>query len=65
MPEIEFEKYVEIYRIVEWRDGAIFKTERIGYEWVTSGVDPPSGYIFAAPSSDYTGPTIRRKGVSH
>lgn len=40
---IEVEVLREIYRIVEWRDGAIFKTEYVEDKWVPMDEVPPQG----------------------
>jgi len=32
--EDEFEVLVEVYRIVERKDGAVYRTEKIGKRWV-------------------------------
>ena len=41
------EHLVEVYRIVEVRDGAVFKTEFVERRWVLLDERPPEGYQFA------------------
>jgi len=58
-----YEVWREVFRITEWRDGAVYRTISEGHRWVDHGVSPPRGYIYAPPSEDppNTAMTIRRK----
>jgi hypothetical protein len=41
------EHLVEVYRIVEMRDDAVYKTEFVERRWVLLDERPPEGYQFA------------------
>lgn len=61
-----YECYVEVYRITEWRDGCVYKTERVGFEWVEADTPAPCGFVHSPPSTTWVQanpnlPTIRRK----
>lgn len=54
-----------VWRITERRDGAVYRTEKIGTEWVP--MDSVAGrmgtvgdLIYSSMSTSYKGPTIRR-----
>ncbi len=53
----------EVFRITEYRNGDVYKTEKIGDDWIDlpeSGQPiPPNGYQYVTKSSDYDGLTIR------
>lgn len=55
--EIEYESYCEVWRITEMRDGAVYKTEKVGKAWVPmgaygDGVKGVGGLIYAALSTN-------------
>lgn len=55
MAEVEFEVRMEVFRITEVRDGAIYSTESQGVEWldekvVNSNKPLQSGVVYAAAS---------------
>lgn len=52
----------ELYRIVERRQGAVYRTAYIRDVWVTSAdlLNPPEDCQYVAKSTSFTGPTIRR-----
>lgn len=55
-------KLVEVYRVTEWRDGAVYKTEFVEERWVPmeqEGSDSPSE-IFAAPKETDVTKIFRR-----
>lgn len=66
---IEYEVRRELFRVTEWRDGAVYKTESLGYAWfdekmVKDNNPAETNLIYAAPSTK--GPfagqmNIRRK----
>jgi len=47
------EHLVQVYRIVEKRDGAVFKTEFVELRWVLLDERPPEGYQFANMSTEW------------
>jgi hypothetical protein len=54
-----------VWRITEWRDGCVYRTEKIGTEWVPrDSVQGRMGTVgdlsYGAPPRDYEGLTIRR-----
>jgi hypothetical protein len=64
-----FERLVEVFRITERRDGAVYKTERVGFEWVPldEASTPPEDLIYTPLSTkeaeklaEQGGSTIRR-----
>lgn len=66
---MEYELRRELWRITEWRDGCVYKTESVGVDWfdekvVRKNKPATTNLIYVAPSS--TGPyadtlNIRRK----
>jgi hypothetical protein len=62
----EHEVLRERFRITERRDGAVYRTESEGMVWIDPDVEAEnvpsvSDRMYVAPSTDYDGPTIRRK----
>lgn len=58
----QYEVLREVFRITEWKDGAVYKTVSEGNQWVPFGTPyQVDGRIYAHPSSSYRGPAIRRK----
>lgn len=53
MSEVKFELLVEVWRITEFRDGMIYKTEFDHEEWIDSDNrnNPPEGFCYAPLSS--------------
>jgi hypothetical protein len=65
---LQYEVYVEIFDISEWRCGFVYRTVSRGCDWVDTNVvdaNKPanSGIIYAAATDEYaqTHATIRRK----
>lgn len=67
------ETLYEVWRIVEMRNGAVFKTEKVKEVWIPLNVDPTGkrdiairegGDMLVPPSSHYKGETIRRRKES-
>jgi hypothetical protein len=65
--EPAYEEYRELFRITEWRDGCVFRTESLGYGWfpqaeVKANRPAESDLIYAAASDEFaqTHMTIRR-----
>jgi hypothetical protein len=63
-----YEVYVQRFRITEWRNGAVFRTEPLEHGWHDKSVADAnrpreSGIIYAAASDDFarTHMTIRVK----
>jgi hypothetical protein len=56
----EPEQLVELWRITEYRDGAVFKTEYVEDVWIPLSGQPPAGYVHAPKSSNYTGQMFRQ-----
>lgn len=49
----DYETLVGVYRVVEWRDEAIYSTEFLGDRWVPYPLEAPQqGLIYGAPRSD-------------
>ena len=53
-----YEAYVEVYVILEWRDGAVFRTESVGHRWVsmeTTKANHPNvtNVIYAAANDEF------------
>ena len=48
----DYEKRVEVFRIIEWKDNSIYRTESEGLRWVPYEEEAPSGYIYASISSN-------------
>lgn len=48
-----YEHYREVFKITEYRDGAVYQTESQGYRWVSTNElkNPPEDTIFASPST--------------
>jgi hypothetical protein len=42
----ELQKIIEVWRITEWRDGSIWKTEYVEDRWVGIDEKPPAGFLF-------------------
>ena len=66
MEEPTYEVLRSVWRITERRDGAVYRTEEIGPEWVP--MDSVAGrggtvgdLMYSSMSTHYKGPTIRRK----
>lgn len=56
------ERLTEVYKITEWRDGAVYKTRSTGeYRWVP--LDAPyfisPDIILSSPGTSYEGRTVR------
>ena len=54
---MRFERYMEKYRITQWKDGCVYATESLGYDWfpddVIDGNRPgDTGVIYAAASTE-------------
>ena len=52
-----FDLYVETFSIDEWRDGCVYRTTSLGYEWVPEAVvkanrPADTGIDYAAASTD-------------
>ncbi len=51
----QFEHLVEVYRVTEYRDGAVYRTESLGKRWVTMkynlGRNPENPEEFFGPIS--------------
>lgn len=47
----QYEVLREVFRVVEYRDGAVYRTESLGVHWVDEG-PAPKGYIHAPVSTD-------------
>ena len=45
-----FEKWVEVFEVTEWRDGAVFRTKSLGHQWVDADTTAGDGIIWAAPT---------------
>jgi hypothetical protein len=65
MTDTRLEVLREVYRITERRNGAVYRTQRVGFEWVP--MDSPAGRLatvgdtqYCSPPTDYPGQTIRR-----
>lgn len=66
---MEYEFYRELFRITEWRDGTVYKTESLGYGWfdeATIKANRPleTSLIYSVPSTKVQaeiGSGIRRK----
>jgi hypothetical protein len=56
-----FDVLRELWRITEWRDGCVFRTEFVRRVWVPFGTPATwlDEHLLVAVSSDYEGPTIR------
>jgi len=55
--DIKFEQYREKFRITEWRDGCVYRTESLGYDWFPDEViqanrPGSTGFIYAAASTE-------------
>lgn len=50
---------IEVYRIVEYKNGDVFKTEYVEDRWVPIVWECPDGFTFAPKSNDYMGQTLR------
>jgi hypothetical protein len=62
---VTYELHREVFRVVEWRDDSVFRTECVEVGWfdeATVRANHPSisGLIYACVSNDLT-PGIRRK----
>lgn len=72
--EPRFEVYMELFRITQWRDGCVYRTESLGCSWFPKAVvdaNHPAGsnlmYVAASDEFAATHSTIRlarRKGAS-
>lgn len=56
--EIKFDHYVEVFAILEWDEGSVFKTESRGCAWINeddinTNIPPLSGIIYAAATDNY------------
>lgn len=51
----------EVYRVTEYRDGAVFRTESIARVWIWIDVpeSPPEGLFYGSVPTSYTGSTVR------
>jgi hypothetical protein len=65
-PPLEYQLWREVWRIIEWKDGAIFRTEKIEDDWydsVTVHQNIPREtnllYVAGGPSAPLV--SIRRK----
>lgn len=47
------EKLVQVYRITEWRDGCVWKTEDIETRWVDIDAEPEGDERFAPMPTPY------------
>ena len=52
-----FDLYVETHSVDEWRDGCVYRTTSLGYEWVPEAVvkanrPAETGIIYAAASTE-------------
>jgi hypothetical protein len=59
-----YEVYREVFKITERRDGAVYRTESQGFQWVDGDIArryQDGDLIYAAPPLEYDGVTIRRK----
>lgn len=58
---------MELFRITEWRDGCVFKTESQGHDWFNKAVvdankPAETNLIYASPNGEYADQVnIRRK----
>jgi hypothetical protein len=34
----------EVFKVIEWKDGCVFRTKKIGFAWVTIGTEPERNY---------------------
>lgn len=64
--ESEFEYYQEKFRILEWKGGEVYLTRSEGHGWFDATLvdrnNPKiTNVIYASPSSDYKGQSIRKK----
>lgn len=64
--DIQYEVYMEKYRITEWRDGCVYRTESLGYGWfdaeeAKAPQDKNIRYAAASTEVALTQMTIRRK----
>jgi hypothetical protein len=64
---MKFEVYRQLFRITEWRDGCVFRTEPVRYDWfpeavVDANVPRTTNLIYAAPDDEFArnNMTIRR-----
>lgn len=57
--EKQYEVYRELFKITEWRDGCVFKTESQGYAWFDLEVEKANrpaetNLIYASPSDEFS-----------
>lgn len=62
----KYEVYRELFMVMSWREGCIWRTHSMGCAWydldeVHGNVPKETNILYVAPSTAYTGPTIRRK----
>lgn len=63
MKQKEYQTLVEVYKILEYKDGCVYKTESQGHKFVKIGAIPPKGYQYISPSTKYKGDTYRTVDV--
>jgi len=65
---VTFELYQEVFRITEWRDGCVFRTEQVGHDWFPESVvkanRPRETNLIYCPPSDGTLLAIRKTGAA-
>lgn len=49
--DTQYEYLREVFKVTEYRDGAVYKTKSRGIEWVSGNA--PKGIIFAPLSEDW------------
>jgi hypothetical protein len=57
MSVVEIEVLRDLFRVTEWRDGAVFRTELIDRVWVSPDQAAPVGCVYGSLPV----PQIRRK----
>lgn len=65
----DYEVYREIWRVTEWRDGAIYKTEFVEKRWVPMGLrsfhkDGQRYIVSAISTSDPDNGTLPRRRIA-
>lgn len=50
--EPKFECQWAVYKVTEWRDGAVFKTEFVELRWIPMNQLPPDGLLYVVPTRE-------------
>lgn len=61
----QIETLLQKWKVTEWRDGAVFRTELVGTEWrpmgtLSSTTLDGTTYVYSPMPTSYEGQTIRR-----